>query len=355
MTGLSFFRRGHGLTVGEIAAMVGAEISHDTKYQARIDGIAPLDTAGPSDLSFIESSKFSAHLTQTRAGACFATDIFAKKAPDRLVVIKTARPYAAFITVAQALFPQALRPSSLFEADGLSSDAFIHPTARVENGVTIEAGAVIGPRAEIGANSLIGPTAVIGPDVRIGRDCVVAAGAVISNALIGDRVIVHPGCRIGQDGFGYNPGPKGLRKVPQIGRVIIQDDVEIGANSTIDRGGMRDTVIGEGTKIDNLVQIGHNCMIGRHCVIVSQTGISGSVTVGDGSMFGGQAGIADNLTIGEGSQIAAKTGVMSDLPPGGKWAGAPAMPIREFMRAEAMKQRALKQAMAGVKKGSDNE
>ena len=177
----------------------------------------------------------------------------------------------------------------------------MHASARIEAGVTIDPLAVIGPGAEIGAGTLIAAGAVIGPGVAIGRDCAIGAGATVLCALIGDRVIIHPGARIGQDGFGYLPSPKGHQKIPQTRRVIIQDDVEIGANTTIDRGGTRDTVIGEGTKIDNLVQIGHNVSIGRHCVIVSQTGISGSVEVGDFVMLGGQVGIGDHLTIGSGA------------------------------------------------------
>jgi UDP-3-O-[3-hydroxymyristoyl] glucosamine N-acyltransferase len=173
---------------------------------------------------------------------------------------------------------------------------------------------------------------VVGPDVRIGRDGKIGAGATVTHALIGDRVIIHPGCRIGQDGFGYQMNAGRHGKIPQVGRVIIQDDVEIGAGSTIDRGAMGDTVIGEGTKIDNLVQIGHNVSIGRHCIIVAQTGISGSVTLEDWVMLGGQVGIADHLTIGEGAQIGASSGLMHDVPAGAKWVGTPAKPAREFFR-----------------------
>ena len=170
------------------------------------------------------------------------------------------------------LYPQAARPRSAFGETGVSPAAFVHSAARLEAGVIVDPGAVIGPGAEIGAGTLIGPNAVIGPGVRIGRDSVVGAQTTIACALIGDRVIIHPGVHIGQDGFGFALGPRGHLKVPQVGRVIIQDDVEIGAGTTIDRGANRDTIIGEGTKIDNLVQIGHNVVIGRHCVLVSQCG-----------------------------------------------------------------------------------
>ena len=180
----------------------------------------------------------------------------------------------------------------------------MHPSARLENGVTVEPGAVIGPRAEIGGGTVIGANAVIGAEVRIGRDCSIGAGAVITNALIGDRVIIHPGCKIGQDGFGFVMGGNGHLKIPQIGRVIIQDDVEIGAGTTIDRGAIRDTVIGEGTKIDNLVQVGHNVSIGRHCIMVAQVGISGSSTLEDFVVLGARVGVNNNVTIGEGAQIA---------------------------------------------------
>jgi UDP-3-O-[3-hydroxymyristoyl] glucosamine N-acyltransferase len=195
--------------------------------------------------------------------------------------------------------------------------------------------AVIGPRAEIGAGTMIGAGCVIGPDVCIGRECAIGAGATVGYALIGDRVIIHPGARIGQDGFGYLPSPQGHQKIPQTRRVIIQDDVEIGANTTIDRGATRDTVIGEGTKIDNLVQIGHNCAIGRHCLIVSQTGISGSVTVGDFAMLGGQVGVADHLTIGAGAMLGARSGVVSHVPAGARWVGYPAEPVIQWKRGVA--------------------
>jgi len=210
--------------------------------------------------------------------------------------------------------------------------AHVHATARLEDGVTVEPAAVVGPRAEIGSGTVIAATAVIGSEVRIGRDCSIGAGAFISNALLGDRVIIHPGCRIGRDGFGFVMGGEGHLKVPQVGRVIIQDDVEIGAGSTIDRGAIRDTVIGEGTKIDNLVQVGHNVSIGRHCVLVAQTGISGSSTLEDFVVLGARVGVNNNVTIGEGAQIAAISVVHGDVPPGARWGGTPAKPVKQWFR-----------------------
>jgi UDP-3-O-[3-hydroxymyristoyl] glucosamine N-acyltransferase len=266
------------------------------------------------------------------------------------------QPYVGFVTVARKLFPDALRPSSLFGAQGVSPGATIHSTARLESAVMVDPGAVIGPESEIGSGTVIGPNVVIGPKVKIGRDCAIGAGASVMHALLGDRVILHPGCRIGQDGFGFLPTPTGAIKVPQLRRVIIQDNVEIGANTTIDRGQIRDTVIGEGTKIDNLVQIGHNVTIGRFCLLASQTGISGSTEVGDYVMMGGQVGISDNKKIGNGVVLAGRAGVTSDVPNNQRWGGFPARPVRDWLKAEAvLRQLARERGAAGEQDADADE
>jgi UDP-3-O-[3-hydroxymyristoyl] glucosamine N-acyltransferase len=334
MTELQFFPRPHGLTAQEIAALTGAVLRGDIG-ERRITGIAPLDRAGPGELGFMQNPKYVAAFGTTHAGICLTTEKFVASAPAHVGILVTPAPYRAFVTVAQKLYPGAMRPSSLFAASGIAGGALVHSTARLESGVVIDPAAVVGPRAEIGSGSVIGPTAVIGPEVRIGRDCVIGAGCTIVHALIGDRVIIHPGTRVGQDGFGYVPGAAGHGKVPQVGRVIIMDGVEIGANSTIDRGAIRDTVIGEGTKIDNLVQIAHNVEIGRHCVLAAHTGISGSCTIGDYVMMGGRVGLADNITVGSGAMIGAGSGVMRDIPAGEKWGGVPAQPARAFFKEVA--------------------
>jgi UDP-3-O-[3-hydroxymyristoyl] glucosamine N-acyltransferase len=337
-----FFKSARALTVGEIATLTGAELRAGCDPARRIDNIAPLDRAGAGDVTFLDNPKYAAELATTRAGACLVGDRFAKEVPARVAALRTAEPYRAFVAVARALFPTAHRPSSLFGATGVAAGAAVHAGARLERDVTVDPGVVIGPEAEIGAGTVIAANAVIGPAVRIGRNCSIGAGATLMHALIGDRVIIHPGCRIGQDGFGFLADRKGPIKIPQTRRVIIQDDVEIGANTTIDRGGSRDTVIGEGTKIDNLVQIGHNCSIGRHCFIVSQTGISGSVEVGDYAMLGGQVGIADHLTIGSGARLGARSGVITDVPAGVQWGGFPARPFRDWLKAEVMLSRLVR-------------
>ena len=322
-----FLKVTRGLTLEEIVALSGAQAPDKPWHERRIVNVAPLDRASPQDITFFDHRRFSTAANQTHAGVCLTTEALAKELPDRVMALTVRAPYRAFVAVSQALFPQSLRPSSFAEA-GATAGAHIHPSARLESGVTVEPGAVIGPQAEIGSGTMIGANAVIGSETRIGRDCAIGACAVVANALIGDRVIIHPGCNIGQDGFGFVMGGKGHMKVPQVGRVIIQDDVEIGAGTTVDRGAIRDTVIGEGTKIDNLVQVGHNVSIGRHCVIVAQTGIGGSTTMADFAVLGARIGVNNNASIGEGAQIAATSNVNGNVPAGARWGGSPAKPVK---------------------------
>jgi UDP-3-O-[3-hydroxymyristoyl] glucosamine N-acyltransferase len=343
------------LTIEQIAALTRAKPRDGDPLDRRIGNIAPLDTATSADISFIDNAKYLDAFVATRAGACFVGPRFeamAPKGPQGPVVLVTPHPYPAFVAVARALFPDALRPSSLFGVSGRSKDARVHPSAHVEAGVTVDPFAVIGPDAEIGAGTVIATGAVIGPGVCIGRNCAVGPNATIVHALIGDRVIIHAGTRIGFDGFGYLPGPKGHQKIPQTRRVIVQDDVEIGANCTIDRGSTRDTVVGEGTKVDNLVHIAHNTAIGRHCLLAAQTGISGSVNVGDYVMMGGQVGVADHFTVGDGAMLAARSGVITDVPAGARYNGWPAQPAREWLRGMMWLRR---MARRGAKSGADKD
>jgi UDP-3-O-[3-hydroxymyristoyl] glucosamine N-acyltransferase len=337
-----FFESSAGLTVREVAELTGAVPTAEAPLDRVVDDVAPLDLAGIRDVTFLDKDRYLNDLTATDAGICLLSERFAGRAPAHVAVLIAPQPYRAFVAVAQRLYPGAARPSSLFGAEEAAKGAWVHASARIEKGVIIDPLAIVGPRAEIGAATIIQSGAVIGPDVHIGRGCSIGAGASITNALIGDRVVIHPGCRIGQDGFGYAMGEAGLTKVPQVRRVIVQADVEIGAGTCIDRGSTRDTVIGEGTKIDNLVQVGHNVTIGRHCVIVSQVGISGSVSIGDFVMLGGKVGIADHLTIGSGARIAAAAALMSDVPPGATYMGYPAEPAREWLRGLAAMRRLVR-------------
>jgi UDP-3-O-[3-hydroxymyristoyl] glucosamine N-acyltransferase len=325
-----FLRTSSGLTLEEIAHLSGATLAAPL-HARRIANIAPLDRASPTDITFLDHKKYADAAAATHAGACLTTAALAKHLPAGVPALVVREVFRAFVMVSRALFPNALRPSSLVKR-GSVAGAHVDATARLEDDVTVDPGAVIGPGVEIGAGSVIAANAVIGTEVRIGRDCSIGAGAVVANALIGDGVIIHPGCKIGQDGFGFVMGPQGHLKVPQVGRVIIQDNVEIGAGSCIDRGAIRDTVIGEGTKIDNLVQIAHNASIGRHCVLVAQTGISGSATLEDFVVMGARSATDTNCTVGEGAQIAGTGVVHSDVPPGGRYGGTPAKPVKIWFR-----------------------
>jgi UDP-3-O-[3-hydroxymyristoyl] glucosamine N-acyltransferase len=321
------------LTLADIASLTGAVPRENADLSHRITNVAPIDCAGPNDLAFFESSKFADALATTGAGAVLTAERFAPRVPAGINLLLTREPYRAFVTVAREFHRGRLRPTSPFEADGVMPGAHVHPSAALDADVTVDPGAVIGPRARIGAGSMIGANVVIGADVRIGAACSICAGSTILDSVLGDRVIIHPGCRIGQDGFGYVSGRAGHVKVPQVGRVVIGSDVEIGAGTTIDRGGMRDTIIGDGTKIDNLVQIGHNVVIGRHCIIVAQSGLCGSVTLEDFAVLGARVGIYPHVTVRKGAQLSARSTVRRDVPAGETWGGLlNAKPLRQSMR-----------------------
>jgi UDP-3-O-[3-hydroxymyristoyl] glucosamine N-acyltransferase len=346
-----FLRDTRGLTLDEIVALTGADAPAGRVRARHIVNVAPLDRAAPTDIAFFDSRRFINAAAATHAGVCLTSAALAKELPSRVTALVVREPFRSFVKVARALFPQSLRPSSLAQP-GSVAGAHIDPSARLESGVTVEPGAVIGPRTEIGSGTIIGAACVIGTDVRIGRDCSIGAGAVLTNTLVGDRVIIHPGCKVGQDGFGFVMSGSGHLKVPQVGRVIIQDDVEIGAGTAIDRGGIRDTVIGEGTKIDNLVQIGHNVSIGRHCIVVAHTGISGSSTLEDFVVLGARVGVNNDVTVGEGAQIAAISNVNGNVPPGARWGGTPAKPVKQWFR-EVMAVERLARAKDGTASAAD--
>ena len=292
----------------------------------QLSGIAPLQAAGPQHVSFLDNRRYLDQLRSTRAGAVIIRSDMLDAVPPGVATLLTPEPYAAWARIAALFHPApAVRP-------GIHPSAVIDPAAQVDASAEIGPLAVIGARAEIGPGCRIGAGAVIGDAVVIGRDCRVGPLASISHAVLGDRVYVYPGARIGQEGFGFATTPEGFITVPQLGRVLLHDDVEVGANSTVDRGSVLDTVIGAGSRLDNLVQIGHNVRMGRCCVIVAQSGISGSTVLEDFVTVAAQAGLTGHLRIGRRARIGAQAGVMADVEGGADVVGSPAEPVRDFFR-----------------------
>ena len=322
-----FYDAARPLTLKELAEISQAEIRGEPG--AVFTDVAPLAQAGPEHVSFLDNMHYADAFSASKAGACIVRPDMEKKAPSAMALLLTDDPYGGYARVARTFYPPS-PPSA-----ALSSLAVIDETASLGRDCRVDPGAVIGPGAEIGHRCHIGAHAVIGEGVVLGDDCLVGSSVSLACALVGKRVIIHAGACVGQDGFGFAPGAQGHLKIPQLGRVIIEDDVEIGANTTIDRGTGPDTVIGAGAKIDNLVQIAHNVRVGRGCMMAAQVGISGSTTVGDFAMIGGQAGFAGHLRIGDGARIAAQSGLMRDVEAGSTVGGTPAVPMRRWLRGVA--------------------
>jgi UDP-3-O-[3-hydroxymyristoyl] glucosamine N-acyltransferase len=318
------------LSLGALAELTGAATDGGAAGSP-IEAAAILSRADAASVAFFSDRKLADLAAATEAGACFVAEKNKARLPQDCVALVTPAPHAAWAIAAGQLHRgKRLDPT----------DPPRHPGALIEENVELGHGVVIGAGVQIGAGTQIGPHAVIGRGVAIGRGCRVGAGAVIGFALIGDGVAVGPGVVIGEPGFGVTVGPNGLMDVPQLGRVIIQDNVGLGPQTCVDRGAFDDTVIGENTKIDNFVQIAHNVVIGRNCVIAGQCGLSGSSVVGDGVQIGGHVGLADHVTIGSGARLAAMSGVMRDVPAGESWSGIPAVPVLQFFRQVAWLQKA---------------
>jgi UDP-3-O-[3-hydroxymyristoyl] glucosamine N-acyltransferase len=304
-----------------------------------VHGVAPLQVAGPHDVSFLDNRRYKTALENTMAGAVILHPEMLSRLPPTALPIVTTEPYVAWARVAALFHPAPPVSPGIHPSAIVAEDASIDPTAEIGPLAVIETGAEIGPRCRIGPGAIVGSGVVMGPDCRIG------AHASLSHALLGARIYIYPGARVGQEGFGFASTKTGFLTVPQLARVILEDDVEVGANTTIDRGSTRDTIIGAGSRLDNLVQIGHNVVLGRCCVIVAQTGIAGSTDVGDFVQMGGQAGIAGHLHIGRGARIGAQAGVISDVPAGAAMFGTPADLKTTFLRQMAtLKQLARKRS-----------
>lgn len=336
-----FFGRTGPHDLATVAQAAGGKAVEST---LRLRGVAPLQSAGPDEVSFLDNRRYLSQLAQTKAGAVVVHPAMAEWVPDGCVAIVTETPYRAWALVASLFHPlPPVRPG-------------IHPTALVDPTASVDATSEIGPFAVIEANAIVGPNCriaphvLIGAGVTIGRDCRIGNHASLSHTILAERVFIYPGARIGQDGFGFDsvPTEKGFLSVPQLGRVVIENDVEVGANSTIDRGSASDTVIGAGSRLDNLVQIGHNVRLGRCCIVVAQAGIAGSTVLGDYVVLAAQAGLAGHLTIGRQAKIGAQAGVMHDVAEGAELVGSPAQPVRQFFREVAFLRRLVKKRMASA-------
>jgi UDP-3-O-[3-hydroxymyristoyl] glucosamine N-acyltransferase len=325
-----FFDNQGPFSLAELCALTGATAPADADPHARISDVATLESAGPGQLAFSASKATARTLHQSQAGFCIVDkEAAGATVPPGMTLLVSGSALQAFVAAARLFYPA-------YGSSGWTPGMSVHPTARLGADVSVAPGVVIGANAEIGDRTRLGPNCVIGRGVAIGRDCELAANVTVTHALLGDRVHILPGAQIGQPGFGFASGHTGHAKVPQLGRVIIQDDVEIGACTTIDRGALGDTVIGEGTKIDNLVQIGHNTKTGRHCILISQSGVSGSCELGDFVIVGGQVGIADHVRLGDGARVASKSGVPpGDYPGGTDYGGYPVRLAKDWRREVA--------------------
>ncbi len=325
-----FFHNAGAITLQEMAALTGAAITANgggtPDGKRLIKNVSPLDRAAADDVSFLDNVKYIEMFGMSKAGACFVRAKYVERAPTGMALLVTEDPYYCYALIARTFYPEAKM------TPGISPQAHIAKSARLGKDIRIDAGAVIGENVKIGDRCHIGACTVINDGVEISNDTSIGSNCSLSHTLVGNRVILHRGVHIGQDGFGFAASKKGILKMPQLGRVIIGDDVEIGSGTCVDRGTGPDTMIGNSSKIDNLVQIGHNVHIGKGVMIAAQCGISGSTHIGDGVMLGGQVGIAGHLRIGAGAKIAAQSGVMHDIPPGSTQGGSPAVPVRDWHR-----------------------
>jgi len=324
-----FFTNHGPFTLAELAEIGDAELAPGADSAREVRDIAALQEAQAAHLSFLDNTRYLPDLAESAAGACVLARDHAEHAPAGMALLFSAQPYRSYALMARAFYPPDV------PVPGVHPTAIVDPAATLAADCRVEAGAVIGAGAELGGGVCIGANTVVGPGVVIGDGTVVGPNASLRSCRVGRRCQIHAGARIGERGFGFALDPAGYIDIPQVGIVAIGADVEIGANSAIDRGSAHDTVVATGSKIDNLVQIGHNVSVGEGAVITGQAGVAGSSRLGRQAMIGAQAGIAGHLRIGDGAQVAAAAGVMRDVPDGVAVCGAPAVPVKQFFRMQA--------------------
>lgn len=328
-----FYKYSGAKKISEIVNIAQLELFTTGKENELIENVCSIESAGANDLCFFYDKKNKAKAKEIKAKACVTTRELSVLVPKGVIVLISENPKISFIELVDAFYAEHRHSAKIEE------DAFVSKSAHVGNGCYIGHGAVIEDNVIIGDNCVIEANVVIAQGCKIGNNCRIGNNASIAYCLMGDDCYIYTGARIGQDGFGFSVVDGRHKRIPQIGRVIIGNDVEVGANSCIDRGALDDTVIGDGCRIDNLVQIAHNDRIGKCCILVSQTGIAGSCTFGDYVVCGGQTGFADHLTVGSGAQIGAQSGVMRDIEPGAIVMGSPTVPFKDFMRQVAFLQK----------------
>ena len=340
-----FFPHAGALSLAEMAARTGAKLANCPDPTVTMDDVAPLDTAGPSHVSFLENRRYLEALIRSGAGACLIPEDLASRAPGHMALLVTGAPRRNFARLGWCFHPEP-EPEP-----GICAGAVVAASARLGEGCLVEPGAVIGERAEIGERCRIGANAVIGDAVVIGRETRVGANVTLSHSVIGERCMILPGARIGHHGFGFDLGGDGTVRVPHLGRVVIEDDVEIGANCTIARGAGPDTRIGRGSMLDNQVHLAHNVRLGQGCIVVAQVGIAGSTRLGDHVIVAGQAGIIGHLEIGDRARIAGGSGVHRNVPADGAVGGYPAVPIDEWRRSAATLRQLARRGLRALKPG----
>jgi UDP-3-O-[3-hydroxymyristoyl] glucosamine N-acyltransferase len=335
-----FFKSIGPVSLEAVAQKIGAKLKGNSG-NIEIIGVGTIESAKQGEIAFLTNAKYSKHLLTTNASACIVDEAAAQFTPNNLALLVHPNPHEAYALLVDFLYPdEKVTPV-------ISEKASLAKTAKIGKNVSVADFAVIGEGVTIGDDCRIGPNCYIGDNVEIGESTEIQSNCTITFTKIGNNVIIKPGARIGQDGFGFAKTSKGLIKVKQLGMVIIGNHVEIGANTCIDRGAIEDTIIGDGSKIDNAVQIGHNTIIGKSCIVCGQVGLAGSTKVEDFVMLGGQVGVAGHLNIGAGSMIAAGSGIMSDVPAKSIMGGSPATTIRDWHKTNAMLRRLIKRDKVG--------